>query len=119
MIAVNERNVCRLLNWDEGQYHQFLFDCGMAWLAQHYAHNKMLGTALGQSRIFWKWWRNEFDKIDEHFIISNQQCISKSENWLALETYVWMHNANRVESRPYDVIINNAWDEYYKANQPA
>lgn len=65
---LHARIIQQLLNWDELQYGQFIYDCGLQYLHQYIIDDADGIATLERSRIFWTWWRNHWMQRDEQFI---------------------------------------------------
>ncbi len=67
-----QSQVCYLLKWDDQQYSQFIYDCGLEYL-RYYIRNesKEIIDHIIRSRIFWNWWKQNWFLRDQVFIDSN------------------------------------------------
>lgn len=67
-VSIRSR-VLSLLHWDEFKYGQFQYDQGL-----QYLKDNLLGgddtwvDELSRSKIFWKWWINQWNMRDQQFI---------------------------------------------------
>lgn len=60
--------IMRLLNWNEQQYCDYLYDCGVEYLRYLMPDDADGITNMERSGIFWKWWKNHWASRDAAFI---------------------------------------------------
>ncbi|SFB80970.1 hypothetical protein SAMN05421780_101576 [Flexibacter flexilis DSM 6793] len=79
LMQVNQAEVCRKLGWSEEQYNELQLETGLQFLQLYslpeYADNK----------VFWAWFRNQWDMRDERFLLSISQIptLEREDKYLA------------------------------------
>jgi hypothetical protein len=64
-----QQKVCAILQWQQEQHSQMVYDCGLAWLQQYLPHeSQYMMHCITGSRIFWNWWRLHWNYRDEAFV---------------------------------------------------
>lgn len=64
----NQQRIQQLICWDELQYGEFVYECGLQYLQALIRDNQEAIAALECSRIFWSWWRNHWAIRDKQFL---------------------------------------------------
>lgn len=65
----NQRLVCAALKWNSDTYSKLVFETGLEWIKNNLSLNddEIVGV-IAKCRLFWAWWRNQWDLRDEQFI---------------------------------------------------
>jgi hypothetical protein len=91
----NEQLIQAVLNWDEMQYCEFKYEAGIAY-AKRMTDNDVIGfDVLIQTRFFWQWWKNEWAKRDDEFLMYYSSTANKA---LLHDQYLFQHSIPRLKS---------------------
>lgn len=64
-----KQQVLQLIGWNEEQYTQFIYDCGLAYLQQVVSNeSEEILSAIRRSEVFWNWWKLHWEMRDMNFI---------------------------------------------------
>lgn len=63
-----QATVAGLLSWTNQQLNQFIYDCGLAYLAEVAAKYPQVATQISKSERFWNWWKGHWEVRDMEFI---------------------------------------------------
>jgi hypothetical protein len=64
-------SIMALLNWDEMDYAQFVYEQGLAYIRAYLRDVQYRDYNIGvleRSKTFWTWWKNHWAQRDEMFI---------------------------------------------------
>lgn len=67
IAAALKARVCELLGWDEQQYADFQYECGLRYLRHSIPADNWGQDWLQRAAIFWNWWKNEWCRRDAEF----------------------------------------------------
>lgn len=72
-----QQQVLQLIGWDEQQYTQFIYDCGLAYLqAVINDESEYIASFIRRNEIYWNWWKMNWEMRDQEFI---EQCYGWDE----------------------------------------
>lgn len=102
------RKICKLLNWTEMQYNEFMYNCGRCYLIYFTNNDEDAINRLERSRMFWNWWKNGFALRDAVYLESDVARLHY-ENRMLL--YLHMHDALALseEIKPNSIILKDAF----------
>lgn len=63
-----QKEVQAHLGWDAEQWAQFVYDCGITYLAKYLPAYPQVVTQITRSTIFWNWWKAHWEKRDIEFL---------------------------------------------------
>lgn len=112
----NEQLIQAVLDWDEMQYCEFKYEAGIAY-AKRITDGDVLGyKMLIETRFFWQWWKNEWSKRDEDFLMYYSGSADKS---VLHDQYLFQHNIQRLKSdelmdKKTTSMIGYCIDEHHK-----
>ncbi|MEB0299583.1 hypothetical protein [Mucilaginibacter sp. 5C4] len=115
-ILNNEQMIQAVLNWDEMQYCEFKYEAGISYAKRITDGDELGYRMLIETRFFWQWWKNEWSKRDEDFLIYYSGSADKS---VLLDQYLFQHNIQRLKSddlmdRKSCSMIGYCMDEFHK-----
>lgn len=112
----NEQLVQAVLNWDEERYCYFKYDAGIAY-AKRMTDNDTIGfDFLIKTTFYWNWWKNEWAKRDNEFLLYYSSIADKS---MLHDQYLFQHNIQRLKSdglmeKAAVSMVGYCLDEYHK-----
>jgi len=108
--ATTQQQVTRLLQWSDQRYAEFIFECGTAYL-QHYTRGEgqLIISHIMRSRIFWNWWKMEWELRDRAFIES-QVIPLKLDNLLAIYRALHDPAALAGEMTPSGLVLRESYN---------
>lgn len=91
--------VQRLLRWNGGQYSQFMYECGLAYL-DYYTNGESaeIVRQISASGIFWNWWRLNWQNRDAVYMESMLVPISVTA---CRDIYIALHDPEALASELY------------------
>lgn len=98
MMESNQQKVCQLLKWSQEQYAEYQYHCGQVFLNNWLQSSHCVAVAE-KSKVFWNWYKNQWDKINERYIIR----MSKRDVD-AFELYMLMQEPLRLPYYPNSVL---------------
>lgn len=63
-----QQQVLASLSWTKEQYNQFIYDCGLLYLAEYLPDYPQIVEQITRSQAFWKWWVNHWESRDLEFL---------------------------------------------------
>lgn len=64
-----KKQVLDLIEWDEQQYAQFIYDCGLAYLQNVISNEyESITKSIISNEIFWNWWKINWEMRDQEFV---------------------------------------------------
>lgn len=97
-----QRDVMKLLGWNEQQYATFIYDSGIAYLSYYIPDYPHVVSQITRSEIFWNWWKFHWEKRDKEFmdVCDTTPCEEGSGNDLA-DIYQGLHDARTLAAGIY------------------
>src|SRR5207253_685449 len=62
------QEILEILDWKEEVWSQFVYNTGLQYLYIRYAADAITPEVLNRSRLFWNWWKNQWQIRDEAFL---------------------------------------------------
>lgn len=99
----NRELVLALLEWSELQYGEFVMQCAEEYLKMQCGPDVYGIDMLMHNKLFWAWWCNHWNRIDEEFLTkwADCECVVDVQN-----EYEFMHSASNLNFRPHRVIMD-------------
>jgi len=72
MQKTTQQQVCEILQWDELQYGEFIYQSGLQYLREYIKdESEAIIDHIIRSRIFWNWWKMNWQYRDQAFVKSS------------------------------------------------
>jgi hypothetical protein len=107
VAQTNKEAVLGLLGWDELQYCEFQEQQGREYLETVVCPDGYGAKELGDSRIFWRWWINQWNRRDDDFLT----CYNISRDMYGdLEVYLDLHSPEFLQGQfPHKVVFEASY----------
>lgn len=118
--ASTKKEVMLILKTNEYDYNNTLFETGLLWLQRNYSNIPILIENNKTSRIFWKWYTNQYSIIDNAFIqkVKNESLFQLRTNTLSKIYFDLQINLSFFPSRMAQKMIHDEISiEYSKIMQ--
>lgn len=63
-----QRAVMLLLGWNEQQYSQFIYDCGLTYLRKIAPDYPQVTSQIARSARFWNWWKMHWENREKEYL---------------------------------------------------
>lgn len=108
-----QRDVQARLGWSIQNYAQFIYDCGITYLAKYIPDCPQVATEISKSLVFWNWWKAHWEKRELQFI---EQIYGLEENHEEmLELYKELHDPRSLAEGIYmnGEVLNETYAEMF------
>lgn len=65
--------VMEVLGWSEERWCNYVFDCGMMYLAAHLDGDQAEVQRVAETKAFWSWWRMHWMTRDREWLMAEQR----------------------------------------------
>ena len=62
------KTVLEALHWNEQQYVEFIYSCGLAYLVAYIPGYPKIISEISKTETFWDWWKDHWEKREMEFI---------------------------------------------------
>ena len=62
------QKVLTALAWNEQQYAEFIYGCGLAYLNAFIKGYDIIISQISKSEIFWDWWKDHWENREKEFL---------------------------------------------------
>jgi hypothetical protein len=105
----NKEVILALLGWDELQYCEFQEQQGREYLRVVICPDGYGTVELGNSRIFWRWWINQWNRRDDDFLNSGTY-LTEREWYGNLVTYFFINTPEFLQGQyPHRVVFEASY----------
>ena len=105
-----QQSVMQVLKWNEQDYADNVYNCGLAYLQYYIGDESMLIISqIQKSKTFWNWWKKHWEKRDENFLSVVNNCVGSYE-WP--EVYLELHDPRTLaeEIYPTGAVLGESYD---------
>lgn len=101
--------VLNVLGWDELQYCEFQEQQGREYISIVLCTCEFDAVQLGNSKFFWRWWVNQWNRRDDDFL-NNPQYHEARESFGDVETYEGIHSPEFLQGYyPHRVLFEESY----------
>lgn len=104
----NKEVILELLDWDELQYCEFQEQQGREYLETVVCPDGYGAKELGDSRLFWRWWINQWNRRDDDFLDGTYSM--SRDMYGDLEVYLELHSPEFLQGQhPHRVVFEASY----------
>ena len=109
VASSNKEAVLVLLDWHEMQYCEFQEQQGREYLLKGICPDGYGAKELGDSRIFWRWWINQWNRRDDDFLNSDVYADDRMI-YGDLQTYLSIHSPEFLQGQyPHRIVFEASY----------
>lgn len=102
---VNKHQIIKSLNWTELQYCNYQQQIGLEYMQRVVGSDEWGIKQLEASELFWRWWVNHWNRIDEEFMTYGIIAPETMREHL----YTDLHDPEGFEFYPHRLIIEQSY----------
>lgn len=99
-----------MLNWDDLQYCEFQMEMGMKYLDRIAGPGEIGVKELSQSKLYWNWWKNHWNRRDQEFLNDLVVTIASGLEEIRQE-YMYWHSPYNITVRPHKPIMEESFSK--------
>jgi hypothetical protein len=113
--ARNRARILKLLQWDDLTYTTYQYEQGLVYMKDVLRMHDWAIAYMETSSLFWRWWRNQWDMLDNQLFIENVDRIPYGN---MLDTYTAIHTPKFLKAHPGRAVMQESFKHPLKEELP-
>lgn len=108
-LSTTEKEVQRFLEIRDTDYTETFYDNGVGWIETFTDGDSGAIDMLVHNRLFWEWWRMNWENRDRAFLAYAESSYALNTNWLA--EWKRRHSPKNLGLFPTAALLEESWKE--------